>query len=120
MIPDGSTEQSLLHARINELERRLARLEKQMTQAEPAAAEVTIDAAEPAAMDEPVGDGTDPRGGVPDELDGPDEGLEGARLVAIELLSSGYARHEVTSYLHSTFGIADAEAVITGAGVVPG
>ena len=120
MIPNGSTEQSLLHARINELERRLARLERQMTEAEPEVADVTMDAAQPAATDDPAGDVTDPRGGAPEVLDGPDEGLEGARLVAIELLSSGYARHEVTNYLHATFGIADAEAVVGGAGVVPG
>ena len=98
MIPNASVEQGLLHVRINELERRLARLEMQLAQAAPQS------------------------GGVSKESGGPDEGLEGARLVAIELLSSGYAREEVTNYLRSTFGVADADAdaVIAGTGLVPG
>jgi len=50
-----------------------------------------------------------------------EQGLaEGARLVAIELLSSGYAREEVANYLSSTFGVADADGVIAGTGLVPG
>ena len=41
-------------------------------------------------------------------------------LVALELLSSGYAREQVTAYMRSTFGMEHAEAVIASAGLVPG
>ena len=128
MISNGSVELSLLHLRINELERRLARLEGHQTGSGADTVEETT-AASPAA---PV-DGSDTTSGgagAAVELDAPragtaglepaHDGLEGARLIALEMLSLGYERHEVATYLHSTFGISDTEAVLDSAGLVSG
>ena len=124
MIPNGSVEQSLLQVRIGELERRLERLEAQLEASRPPAAEK---AAQPSpartagtngiSAPEPAHDGAVL--GEP-EVAETDEGLEGARLVAIELLSAGYKREEVVVYLRSTFGIDDVDSVLAGTGLVPG
>ena len=54
MIPNGSMEQSFLRVRINELERRLARLEALMSEA-------GLDADVTTELGLGAGDGTDPR-----------------------------------------------------------
>jgi hypothetical protein len=113
-------EQTLLHMRIDELERRLARLEQQLGEASHGTAHATDETVGPSEPGEVAGADGGPRGGAPGPVEQPDEGLEGAKLVVLELLSSGYAREEVANYLRCTFGVADAEAVIAGAGVAPG
>ena len=114
MSTNGSVELSLLHVRINELERRLARMEQHLTGSSPDA-----DATETATTAAPAhavnGNGTTAVPPAP-EPESAEQGHEGARLVAIELLSAGYERHEVETYLHSTFGISDTEAVLNGGG----
>ena len=121
MISNDPVEQSLLHLRVSELERRLARLEEQLAAASPAGAEVTLEAAAPPPADVAQnGHAVAEVELVSLERDELEEGHEGARMVAIELLSSGYKREEVATYLRSTFGIADVEAVLADAGPVPG
>ncbi len=41
-----------------------------------------------------------------------DGGREGARLVALEMLSAGYRPEQVATYLRETFGFDDGEAVL--------
>jgi hypothetical protein len=131
VISNGSVELGLLHVRINELERRLARLEEHLAGSGKDAVEETADAT-PVQPNPANGTGpaTSASAEPSVELNGnghaaPDtepahDGLEGARLIALEMLSSGYGRDEVATYLRSTFGISDAEAVLNGAGVVSG
>lgn len=131
MILNGSVEQSLLHVRINELERRLARLEEHLTGSGTDTGEETTDSisVHPVAANG-NGPATTAAAAPSVEMNGPvqaardtepvDDGLEGARLVALEMLSSGYERDEVATYLRSTFGISDTEAVLNGAGLASG
>ena len=129
MNSNGSVEMSLLHVRINELERRLAQLEEHLAGSGADALEEPPEAA--ASATNGNGPGTSAGSQVSSvELNGSagtagdtepaHDGLEGARLIALEMLSSGYERHEVATYLRSTFGISDTEAVLDGAGLVSG
>lgn len=129
MIPNGTMEQCLLQVRVDELERRLARLEEQVTRRIPetseaagngVVAETGQDPGEEAPEIEAFSRAEIDAAGDASGIDDANEGLEGVRLVAIELLSAGYGRQEVANYLRSTFGVADSEAVLSPAEPAPG
>jgi uncharacterized small protein (DUF1192 family) len=114
----GPAEQTMLHLRIDELERRLAQLEEQIRQ--------TRAEADPAPVAPRDGAeilfgrrSTDPQIDV-SEGEGSDAGREGARLVALEMLSAGYRPEQIATYLRETFGVDDPDQVVADAGPMAG
>lgn len=112
-------ERMMLHLRIDELERRLAQLEEQMRQTRPD---------EPEGSDDDVRDEgeisfgrrrSDPQIDISDGEDS-GAGREGARLVALEMLSAGYRPEQVATYLRETFGVDDPHAVLADAAPASG
>ena len=116
---EGPAERTLLHLRIDELERRLAQLEEQMRQTRPADPEPPASAPRDGAEILFGRRSTDPQIDVSQGEDS-DEGREGARLVALEMLSGGYRPEQVATYLRETFGVDDPDAVLVDAGPASG
>ena len=120
MFFEGPAEQTMLQLRIDELERRLAQLEEQVRQtrsaeAQPPDASAPLDGAEILFGRR----NTDPQIDVSHGEDS-DEGREGARLVALEMLSAGYRPEQVATYLRETFGVDDADTARADAGPMSG
>jgi hypothetical protein len=88
---------------VDDLERRLARLEGLFAPLEEELARRT----QPTTTDDGPGS------------EDPDTGLEGARLVALQLLSAGHGRQVVADYLRETFGFDEAGAVRAVEGSTP-
>lgn len=49
-----------------------------------------------------------------------DQEREGARLVVLEMLTTGYSQDQIAEYLRHTFAVEDAEALLAEAGAVAG
>ena len=109
----------MLHLRIDELERRLAQLEEQVGQTRSAEAEPSAMAPRDGAEILFGRRSTDPHIDVSQGEDS-DAGREGARLVALEMLSAGYRPEQVATYLRETFGVDDPDAVLADAGPASG
>jgi hypothetical protein len=111
---------ALLHLRVDQLERRLAQLEEQLRQARTEQAEAALPPDSRGGGQVPFGRrSTDPQIEVSEGQDS-DAGREGARLVALEMLSAGYRPEQVATYLRDTFGVDDPDAVLAEAGPASG
>lgn len=101
-----------LHARIDELERRLAQLEQQAREPQRRAPVVSEDEDRRAHSERRFGRRTTDQLVRAPDLDEAEAGREGARLVALEMLEAGHAPDQVSRYLRETFGLdADSAAL---------
>jgi hypothetical protein len=99
--------------RIDELERRLAHLESALLRLGVSAA--FNDA--PSPPDPALGVQEAETATVQEATNGADAEHEGARMVVMEMLTSGYEPGEVAAYLRQTFGVSDPEALFQEVGV---
>ncbi|MGI9081756.1 MAG: hypothetical protein ACR2FZ_05675 [Thermoleophilaceae bacterium] len=104
-----SAERTMLYARIDALERRLALLEEEQVRETPPDEGTTVHDRRDAGEMRFGRRGTDRRIIMSKEQEA-DAGREAARMVALEMLSAGYRPEQVTTYLHQTFGFGDADA----------
>ena len=49
-----------------------------------------------------------------------DQEREGARMVVLEMLTTGYSENQIAEYLRHTFAVEDAEALLAEAGALAG
>jgi len=124
---DGPADRTVLHARIDELERRLALVEEQAHESGPVEAVTQPDEAVAAPDDDRRDDGhlrfgrrTTDRQISMTKVEEADAGHEGARLVALEMLDAGYRPEQVATYLRETFNFDQADAVLAVDGPVSG
>lgn len=114
MNPFINRDHVLLELRVEELESRLAALQQEMK-------DIRLQVAEggkPAGDDAPTGVPFGRRASdaaLTAAIDGPDGEREGARLVVLEMLSSGYTQEQVATYLRQTFGVDDPETLMAPA-----
>ena len=102
--------------RIDELERRLAHLESALLRLGVSAAFNDTPSAPDPALEVPEPEPAI----VPEGANGADAEHEGARMVVMEMLTSGYEPGQVVTYLRQTFGVDDPEALIQEVGPLPG
>ena len=116
MYPFIDREHALLELRVDELESRLAELKDEVRELRAAQAQRADDGAHIAAGSEVPFGRRSTDAALAASIDGPHGGQEGARLVAIEMLTCGYTQEQIETYLSQTFGIEHPEALIADAG----
>ena len=124
MFFDAPADRAQLHARIDELERRLAVLEQPrdlveverrlalLEQPRPDEAATNSDDDRREASERRFGRRTTDRLNRMTDLEETDAGREGARLVALEMLDAGHRPKQVATYLRETFALDEAAAAL--------
>lgn len=118
MFFDGLADRTALHARIDELERRLAVLEDQSRRADPPDPPTVVEQDRRDPSERRFGRRTTDRLNRVTDLEEADAGREGARLVALEMLNAGHRPEQVATYLRETFNLDEADAALAVAGRV--
>ena len=104
-------EQVLLELRVDQLESRLLELQQEV-------AALRAEGTEPTGGED--GEEAHVRRSTEGPPTGSDSEQEGARLVTLEMLSLGYTREQVATYLRRTFAIDDPETLLAEAGAAAG
>jgi len=124
MFFDAPADRAQLHARINEVERRLAALEEPRDLVElerrlallehpgPDEAATKLDNDRREASERRFGRRETDRLNRMNDLSETDGGREGARLVALEMLDAGHTPEQVATYLRETFGLDEVAAAL--------
>ena len=114
MNPFINRDHVLLELRVEELEGHLAALREEIREIRAQVVDRADGAAGRAAPPE-VPFGRRASDAALTAIDGPDGEREGARLVVLEMLSSGYTQEQIATYLRQTFGVDDPETLMADA-----
>jgi hypothetical protein len=119
MFFDGPAERNRVHARIDELERRLAALEQSRDDADQDAPATDAEGDRRHPSEQRFGRRVTDQLVRSSPLDQGEPGSEGARLVAIDMLEAGYEPEQVASYLRETFHLDEEGAALAVTGTPP-
>ena len=115
-FPSDEEREILYLRRIDDLERRLAHVERELQRLSPGYSSPSHSNGNGSI--ELAGDAAVAAADAGIAADGGESEREGARLVVIEMLTAGYEPEQITTYLRQTFGVEDPEALIQAAGPV--